>query len=130
MKIGLRLAQAAIAVAAPLLSIMISAFKATTSGYSEDYLTDPGHKRIKMYDRMIVNMAVVLVIAAFAYTYNFDLDTFLIAFADNPNQVLLGAQFSGTASFIILYLLSGSLYLYDLYRDKIIRRINESHGAW
>lgn len=119
-----------IAIVSPLIWIIIATTRAVYSGYSATYLTDPGHKRIRIYDWMVVATSIVLTAAAFAYTYSFNLNTFLWALNENVDRTIFGAQFSGWVSFIILYTLSTMLYLYDKYREKIIRDINVFHKAW
>lgn len=119
-----------VAIVSPLVWIMIATVRAVYSGYSVTYLTDPGHKRIKVYDWMVVFTTIVLTVVAFAYTYNYDLNAFLWEVNTNVDRAIFGAQFSGWVNFIILYTLSTMLYLYDKYREKIIRDINVSHKVW
>lgn len=119
-----------IAIVCPVVWIFIATCKAVYSGYSATYLTDPGHKRIRIYDVLIVLTSIVLTYAAFAYTFNFDVALFFTAVNQGFWKALFAIQFTGWESFVIIYVLSFLLYFYDTRREKIIGDINRHHRVW
>jgi|GEM_PF-1460696 len=119
-----------VAIVSPLLWILISLAKAIHSGYSDRYLTDPGHKRVRIYDELVMVLTLTLVVAAFAYTYDFSLSAFSTAVAESPERAILVAQFANWESFLILYVLSVFLYFYDTRRERIIQAVNRHHKVW
>lgn len=119
-----------IGIVSPLMWIVIALGQALYVRYHNDLLTDPGHKRIKIYDQLVIIVTIFSTMWVFAYTYNFDLATYSRAVDENVLLSTFFVQFSGWASFIVLYTLSMLLYLYEQKRLEIIRKTNERHKVW
>ncbi len=128
---GMRLFLKIVAIVCPVVWIVFATFKAVYSGYSAAHLTDPGHKRIWVYDGLIILASITLTFVAFTYTYDFDLAQFrLAATQEDFMKAALALQFSGWESFILIYILSFLLYFYDTRRERIIGDINRHFKVW
>lgn len=111
----------------PLFGLFLRTIEALDYGYYTRLLTDPGHRHVRIYDRL-------LTFAAFAVG-------FFIVFYHNPlwngaqssfdiARAVFFPQFTSLKSFIVLYALSSLLFFYDRMRGRIIRIINEKQGVW
>jgi len=120
----------AIAFVSPLIWIVAASVKAVYGGYDATHLTDPGHKRIHIYDQLVGVLVLVVIWALFAYTYDFSLSVFMEAAVESPERAILFAQFTGWESFVILYTISIFLHFYDTRRAKIIESVNRHYKVW
>jgi hypothetical protein len=99
---------------------------AISSGYNEKFLTDPGHRRIKLYDKIIVIMVWIVASFILLKTNNFDIQKLL----ENFWSSFVFPETSTLVSFILLYFVAIVLNFYGSKRANIIRRINERAGVW
>jgi hypothetical protein len=114
--------------ASPVLKLLSDSAGAISDGYSEKLLSDPGHVRIKYYDKLILILAwicaLLIVIPSVVHYYKTTSDE-LVVFL-----VIFFPHFTNIFITILLYIVSIVLAFYNKNRQNIIRRINEKAGAW
>ncbi len=114
--------------ASPLIKLLTDTAGAVSDGYDESLIIDPGHKTIKILDKIIISVtwitASIIIFSSFRYYNKLDNDeltTFLIIFFP---------YFSNLYITILLYLNSIILFVYHKNRQNIIRKINIKKGVW
>lgn len=110
----------------PIAAMIRDTVHAISSGYNEKFLTDPGHKRVKLYDKIIVIVVWIVVSFILLKTNNFDVQKLL----ENFWPSFIFPETSTLVSFILLYVVAIVLYFYGSKRANVIRRINEKAGVW
>lgn len=113
----------------PLLKLTASSIDAISDGYDERFVTDPGHKFIKITDALILILSWVVfgvvVYVSNNYYGNFESESSIITFGILFFPYLYSKYITG--------LLYGTLIVLGIYNNKrqaIIRKINECKGVW
>jgi hypothetical protein len=113
----------------PILKLIQNTRDAVSDGYDESLVTDPGHVRIKYFDKIIITISwivalIIIVPSYFHYSKIYSDDQII------PYVVILFPYFSGIWVTVILYINSIFLSLYNNKREYIIRSINEKMKVW
>lgn len=111
----------------PLFGLLLRTMEALDDGYYLRLLSDPGHRRIRIYDQCIVHTAFI--VGLFIVFYENDLWGSATSTLGIVRAIFL-PQLTSWTSLFVLYGLSALLFLYDKKRGTIIRAINEKRGAW
>lgn len=116
----------------PIIRLLLNTIDAISDGYYEGLIIDPGHTRIKFFDKIMIILtwitAIVIVVPTVIHYLSLD----------NVNNsdvsiVLLTIFFPYFANInisILLYINTIVLFIYNKNRQNIIRRINEKNGTW
>ncbi len=113
----------------PILKLISNTKDAISDGYDERFITDPGHTRIKIYDKVVISLSWIVTLFIVIpssihymgmYSNNYVFVTAVIFFPYIANvwiTVLLNAN-------------SIVLSVYNNNRKNIICRINKKEGVW
>lgn len=128
-----------IAFASPVIAITLQTHRATREdGYHDSPITlkDPGHIRVRMYDRLVLIASYVVGIFIFFFNstlFNFDPAEWVGA-SDIEFKIISTVLFPQiTGGWFTLLLWSGFfvfLRFYDRMRSRIIRDTNERLKVW
>lgn len=111
----------------PLFGLFLRTIAALDYGYYTRLLIDPGHRHVRVYDRLITFSAFS--VGFFIVFYHNSLWENAQSSFEVARAILL-PQFTSWKSFIVLYTLSTLLFFYDRIRGRMIRFINERRGWW
>lgn len=128
----------------PTIAITYYTFKSTSEEEYRDNpitLQDPGHRRIRIYDRLILFTSYAVgVLIFFLNTDVFDAGTWLVADGSVLTEgalklklitlVLFPQITGGWPTFLVWSGFFAFLRFYDVRRSKIIRDTNERLGVW
>lgn len=114
----------------PILALVRDTKGALSDGYYDRLLTDPGHVRVRFYDRMVLLVSwsfVVFIVHIGVMHYG----PYYILFGDLIFYLaILFPYFSSIYLTILLYAISILVNVYDKNRATMIRSINERKGVW
>src|SRR3989344_803505 len=113
----------------PIIAISLDTLRAISGQLEEsrNILADPGHRRIRIYDTLIVcvgasvSLYVMFVANALDFGSLSNGKTF---------SVLLFPQFTGWPNLVLIYVFGVLIHFYTIRRSDIIRAINELSGVW
>lgn len=114
----------------PLLVLIVKTYATARNKYHDGLIIDPGHKRIRHYDKMVV-LSVWLVIATIMipnipyYIEYFGELNWSSIFYSFLIPYIIDAKFGA-----LLYVCSLVIRIYGSKRDMIIQNVNEKAGVW
>ena len=113
----------------PIAKLIAQTVDAVSDGYYEGLIKDPGHAMIKWFDRLVILITWITVIAICFPSMIHYVDLY----RDDTIGILLTfffPYFFNIQISILFYVASIILFTYNKYRKNIIRRINEKKGVW
>ena len=116
----------------PILALIRDTRDAVSDGYHEKLLEDPGHKRVRTYDKMVITFTWVVGLTLVYFSANHYGQSLGVDFFDE-SVVLISLLFTYLANIylaVLLYVNSFILFVYNKKRAGIIRKINERAGVW
>ncbi len=113
----------------PILKLISNTADAVSDGYDERHITDPGHIRVRLYDKVVITFSWIVAMAIIIpsgihylelYSNNYVYFTAVMFFPYITSVWITS----------LLYANSIILSIYNNNRKNIIRRINEKKGTW
>ncbi len=119
----------------PLLKLFFNTTDAVSDGYDERLIDDPGHKRIKIFDKLVISLTWITAGLIVFRTVNHYGNLNDLMLGDLYTiwaliKIILFPYFSNIYVSVLLYVNTIILSIYNKNRQNIIRAVNEKSGTW